>query len=64
VPPGMFRNLLVTVVVLLIAMLFVDVSADILQAWAVKEHNERVQNWLIRTLWVDAPRIGVSGSTT
>jgi hypothetical protein len=57
----MFRKLLVTVIVLLAALLFVDMSADVLQAWAVKEHSEREQGRLIRTHWVDQPHVGMLG---
>ncbi len=60
-PPGMFRKLLVTALVLAAAMLLVDLSADVLQAWAVKQHNESEQGRLMRTHWVDEPHVGMIG---
>jgi hypothetical protein len=57
----MFSKLVVTAIVLMIALLLVDVSADVLQAWAVKEHNEREQGWLIHSHRIDEPPVGTLG---
>jgi hypothetical protein len=59
-PPGTFKNLLAIAALLIGAILLIEFSAAVLQAWATKKHGETEQGRLLHSHWVDKP-IGLIG---